>query len=632
MKMNRTLLAAAVALLLTPFSPALGAVTDLQTIVSAQNPTQWLKFSNNLNNSGSGSATFDPVPPSAGLGFGADADGAANSAASYTSNLDEIATLTDVIANAGSLSLIFRMPDLDFTGDRYLFDGGEDTGDDNDGFALRWDDGDVDAGYPDGVMQVKMGNTTMRLNGPYTDGGFNVEEFNGQWIYFGMSWDDSLSTEGTAYIGALGGTLYSTVLNPANASFMGDGANFSIGNQDFSTRSWRQFESEGDIPGSGTGYLDEFAIWEAALEPGQLVAQFNYLNGNAPPPPTAGVIADGFDDGSRSIEPDGINWYAIGGLTTTPPVKQKPGLTVQPDPTGINDGNALFVEAIGTNNEVMGNFGEEVALGATNGSTLSVTFDFRLQTSPTVSGELRFGIYADIDNQFGMNGWGESDGAYDKSSPGALGDAGIFARVQLGTDPLLNGSETRIVSQETVDDIIGGGGTDTIVQAEPGGFGVIDDTGTYSFELLLTRVAPDGVTNETVMATLKMDDGTTISTLSGIDSTFSTTEINAADIFEYFVAKTTVDVDWVLDNFRVEAMGPTSTPGDFDGDGDVDGRDFLIWQRGGAPGGSTPANLQAWQQNYGTPLAAALGAVPEPSTLLLLGCAASCLLFRNKIR
>jgi hypothetical protein len=58
------------------------------------------------------------------------------------------------------------------------------------------------------------------------------------------------------------------------------------------------------------------------------------------------------------------------------------------------------------------------------------------------------------------------------------------------------------------------------------------------------------------------------------------------------------------------------TPGDFDADGDVDGNDFLEWQRtDGTSGG-----LSTWQANYPTapPLAAA-SAVPEPSTIALSG-------------
>lgn len=65
---------------------------------------------------------------------------------------------------------------------------------------------------------------------------------------------------------------------------------------------------------------------------------------------------------------------------------------------------------------------------------------------------------------------------------------------------------------------------------------------------------------------------------------------------------------------------PDGVPGDFDGDDDVDGRDFLIWQRGESTTGPLDAgDLADWQANFGAgaPLAAATS-VPEPTTLLLL--------------
>jgi hypothetical protein len=54
--------------------------------------------------------------------------------------------------------------------------------------------------------------------------------------------------------------------------------------------------------------------------------------------------------------------------------------------------------------------------------------------------------------------------------------------------------------------------------------------------------------------------------------------------------------------------------GDFDFDGDVDGQDFLVWQRNTGVG-----ELASWQNNFGAgALAANNVAVPEPSTLVLL--------------
>jgi T5SS/PEP-CTERM-associated repeat protein len=59
--------------------------------------------------------------------------------------------------------------------------------------------------------------------------------------------------------------------------------------------------------------------------------------------------------------------------------------------------------------------------------------------------------------------------------------------------------------------------------------------------------------------------------------------------------------------------------GDFDGDGDVDGRDFLIWQRGGSPDPRSAGDLADWQANYGVaPITGASTAVPEPASVCML--------------
>jgi hypothetical protein len=56
-----------------------------------------------------------------------------------------------------------------------------------------------------------------------------------------------------------------------------------------------------------------------------------------------------------------------------------------------------------------------------------------------------------------------------------------------------------------------------------------------------------------------------------------------------------------------------ATPGDFNSDGVVDGRDFLIWQRNQSVG-----SLADWRANYGAAALSASFAVPEPSGLTLL--------------
>lgn len=67
-----------------------------------------------------------------------------------------------------------------------------------------------------------------------------------------------------------------------------------------------------------------------------------------------------------------------------------------------------------------------------------------------------------------------------------------------------------------------------------------------------------------------------------------------------------------------------TTPGDFDADGDVDGQDFLLWQRNPSVG-----SLGDWQLNYGasSPMSASQTAIPEPAALaiaVLAGVFATC--------
>jgi hypothetical protein len=58
--------------------------------------------------------------------------------------------------------------------------------------------------------------------------------------------------------------------------------------------------------------------------------------------------------------------------------------------------------------------------------------------------------------------------------------------------------------------------------------------------------------------------------------------------------------------------------GDFDEDGDVDGRDFLVWQRGSSTNPLSAGDLADWQANYGAGGLAAIASIPEPGSALLL--------------
>jgi hypothetical protein len=75
----------------------------------------------------------------------------------------------------------------------------------------------------------------------------------------------------------------------------------------------------------------------------------------------------------------------------------------------------------------------------------------------------------------------------------------------------------------------------------------------------------------------------------------------------------------------------TGPAGDFDGNGRVDGADFLTWQRGGSPNPLSAGDLATWKANFGASSAvAAAGAVPEPAACVLASLAAIAVVARRR--
>ena len=75
------------------------------------------------------------------------------------------------------------------------------------------------------------------------------------------------------------------------------------------------------------------------------------------------------------------------------------------------------------------------------------------------------------------------------------------------------------------------------------------------------------------------------------------------DPYDVYLAKVTLDIE-------------ESLPGDFDADDDVDGRDFLVWQRGESPNRLSASDLSDWQVHYGEMSEVSALAVPELSTMI----------------
>jgi hypothetical protein len=74
-----------------------------------------------------------------------------------------------------------------------------------------------------------------------------------------------------------------------------------------------------------------------------------------------------------------------------------------------------------------------------------------------------------------------------------------------------------------------------------------------------------------------------------------------------------IDTSGLANVLQVKYTASAGLDGDFDGDGDVDGADLLVWQRDTSVG-----LLSDWQTNFGDTTPPAVAAVPEPFSIGLL--------------
>lgn len=99
-------------------------------------------------------------------------------------------------------------------------------------------------------------------------------------------------------------------------------------------------------------------------------------------------------------------------------------------------------------------------------------------------------------------------------------------------------------------------------------------------------------------------------------------------------------------NVTILPQGPTGPAGDYNGDGSVDGTDFLVWQRnlgttvspagsgadGNGNGSVDPGDLTVWKEHFGTGGSSPVAAVPEPGSLLLAAAGLVALLRVERVR
>jgi fibronectin-binding autotransporter adhesin len=114
-----------------------------------------------------------------------------------------------------------------------------------------------------------------------------------------------------------------------------------------------------------------------------------------------------------------------------------------------------------------------------------------------------------------------------------------------------------------------------------------------------------------------------LATVDTIDSLFFNGVSQAVGTWGRIGSGANFEANWITGDGLLNVVTfepPVTTAGDFDQDGDVDGRDFLVWQRNTSVG-----NLADWQANYGvgtvSAVTSATTAVPEPTGIVLVAMA-----------
>ena len=288
----------------------------------------------------------------------------------------------------------------------------------------------------------------------------------------------------------------------------------------------------------------------------------------------------------------------------------------------------------------------------------------------------------DLTDSFRPAVWGQDEGLFHGrlsdagiddpvADIGTRGDAGYSVGVFVGdnftNEQQVNGGGARIREEVNTGRILegsgvsSGGDVETIAQPENLGdefdpvfdYVNMDTEKAYNLSLSLVR-ATDTEAGDSIEATLTITDLATMQSfpLTGLDTD------PQSDSWDYFALRNASsgsnEIDFLIDNFMLEVNGsnaPTDIPGDFSGDGKVDGADLsLLLGFWGDPVPPTPegwdgspptgdlidsSELSELLGNWGAgvgELAAGGATIPEPSTILLLSVGAFCGLARASRR
>ena len=147
----------------------------------------------------------------------------------------------------------------------------------------------------------------------------------------------------------------------------------------------------------------------------------------------------------------------------------------------------------------------------------------------------------------------------------------------------------------------------------------LDEDNLMLFRLRASQQAEEGHFNTTVT----VDEGTR----SLYRAYLGRVDVSGGNPINVFVNDSTGSGSQSVwyDGVAYALVSEAGIAGDFDEDGDVDGDDFLIWQRGDSPNPFSQNDLDDWEENYGTSndvnsisTASSSAVVPEPEGLVLV--------------
>lgn len=232
-----------------PAALTVSPLSDYQALLQGQAPDYWFRLDNSLINRGT-----QPAPDLASGGgvFSQDVARVEASAYHITAASGFLRQPNDIVSPTGSISFLFRMPDVPMTGFRHLLAQGVDTVTSN-AFNITYNNANL-------VLRIGASQATLISGAPAA----------GAWYYFAATWDDARAAgEVTWHIGRIGTALVAGTLNIVDGTLVGNGGPLFVGNRDDVTAAaWR-------MSASAPGAVDEVALWNRELTPSEISAQFD---------------------------------------------------------------------------------------------------------------------------------------------------------------------------------------------------------------------------------------------------------------------------------------------------------------------------------------------------------------------